>query len=96
MVGMGEAAYAVVRKLSGFPVEPGWTSLLIVVCLIGAGILLSIGVLGEYVARIFEEVKGRPLYVVSVSSNLDRARPLDDKAAGVMVEETNEYALERV
>ncbi len=96
MIGMGEAAYAVVRKLLGFPVEPGWTSLLIVVCLIGAGILLSIGVLGEYVARIFEEVKGRPLYVVSVSSNLDHAHPLDDKAAGVMVGETTDYALARV
>jgi len=96
MVGAGEAAYAVVRKLLGLHVEPGWTSLLIVVCLIGAGILLSIGVLGEYVARIFEEVKGRPLYVVSVSSNLDRAHPLDDKAAGVIVEETTDFALERV
>jgi glycosyltransferase involved in cell wall biosynthesis len=92
-IGMGEAVYAVVRKLIGLPVEPGWTSLLIVVCLIGAGILLSIGVLGEYVARIFEEVKGRPLYVVSVSSNLDRAHPLDEKAAGVIVEEPA-YALE--
>jgi dolichol-phosphate mannosyltransferase len=96
MVGMGEAVYAVVRKLLGFPVEPGWTSLLIVVCLIGAGILLSIGVLGEYVARIFEEVKGRPLYVVSVSSNLDRTHQLDDKAAGVMAEEAGNYVLERV
>ena len=81
-VGMGEGAYAVVRKLAGLPVEPGWTSLLIVVCLIGAAILLSIGVVGEYVARIFEEVKGRPLYVVSVSSD---GRPLDASAAGVSV-----------
>ena len=92
-VGMGEAAYAVVRKVAGLPVEPGWTSLLIVVCLIGAGILISIGVLGEYVARIFEEVKGRPLYVVSVSANLARGRPLDDKAAGVVAAD---YELERV
>ena len=94
MIGMGEGAYAVVRKLAGLPVEPGWTSLLIVVCLIGAGILLSIGVLGEYVARIFEQVKGRPLYVVSVSSH--NLRPLDDKAAGVTVEDAADYALERV
>ena len=91
MIGMGEAVYAVVRKLAGLPVEPGWTSLLIVVCLIGAGILLSIGVLGEYVARIFEEVKGRPLYVVSVTSH--NLRPLDDRAAGVVVEEADDYAL---
>ena len=92
---MGEAAYAVVRKLAGLPVEPGWTSLLIVVCLIGAGILISIGVLGEYVARIFEEVKGRPLYVVSVSANLTGDRPPDDKAAGIIAADVD-YALERV
>lgn len=43
---------------------PGWTT--VVVCLLlFAGIqMVSIGVLGEYVARIFEEVKGRPLYLV--------------------------------
>jgi glycosyltransferase involved in cell wall biosynthesis len=43
---------------------PGWTT--VVVCLLlFAGIqMVSIGVLGEYVARIFEEVKARPLYLV--------------------------------
>ena len=81
-VGMAEGVYAVVRQLLGLHVEPGWTSLLIVVCLIGAAVLLSIGVLGEYVARIFEQVKGRPLYVVSVTSD---GRPLDERAAGLSV-----------
>jgi dolichol-phosphate mannosyltransferase len=80
-LGMLIGLYAVARKLLGLPVSPGWTSLLIVVCLIGAGTLLSIGVLGEYIARIFEEVKGRPLYVVSISANI---KPLDTKAVGIM------------
>ncbi len=80
-LGMAIGCYAVVRKLLGLPVEPGWTSLLIVVCLIGAGILLSIGVLGEYIARIFEEVKDRPLYVVSISANI---KPPDALAAGIV------------
>jgi glycosyltransferase involved in cell wall biosynthesis len=80
-LGMAIAVYAVVRKLIGLPVEPGWTSLLLVICLIGAGILLSIGVLGEYIARIFEEVKDRPLYVISVSANLGA---MDSNAVGVV------------
>jgi glycosyltransferase involved in cell wall biosynthesis len=72
-LGMAIGVYAVYRKVLGLYVEPGWTSQMIVTCLVGGGILLSIGVLGEYIARIFEEVKGRPLYVVSITSNLKSA-----------------------
>jgi glycosyltransferase involved in cell wall biosynthesis len=43
---------------------PGYASLLIVMLFFNALILISNGIQGEYIARIFEEVKGRPLYVV--------------------------------
>ena len=43
----------------------GWTSLLVVVLLLGGVQLLSLGILGQYIARIFDEVKQRPLYLVS-------------------------------
>jgi hypothetical protein len=43
---------------------------MVVTCLVGGGILVSIGVLGEYVARIFEESKGRPLYLVAETWNI--------------------------
>jgi dolichol-phosphate mannosyltransferase len=36
---------------------------------------MSIGVLGEYVGRIFEESKGRPLYIISQSLNFDHHAP---------------------
>lgn len=65
LVGFSYGLIAVVRVMLGLYVVPGWTSTLVVNCLIGGGILISIGVLGEYVARIFEEVKGRPLYIVA-------------------------------
>jgi dolichol-phosphate mannosyltransferase len=42
----------------------GWTSLLAVVLLLGGVQLLSLGVIGQYVARIFDETKQRPLYLV--------------------------------
>jgi dolichol-phosphate mannosyltransferase len=83
-LGMAIGVYAVFRKLRGLYVEPGWASQMIVTCLVGGGILLSIGVLGEYIARIFEEVKDRPLYVVSVSSNMTA---LDAQASGVIASE---------
>ena len=51
-----------------------FTPINLLLCLIGGWILISIGVLGEYVAKIFEEVKRRPLYIVHKKVNLS-----DDK-----------------
>jgi dolichol-phosphate mannosyltransferase len=43
---------------------PGWTSILASVLLLGGIQLIAIGVLGQYLAKIYEEVKQRPLYIV--------------------------------
>jgi dolichol-phosphate mannosyltransferase len=42
----------------------GWTSVIVVVLLLGGVQLLSLGVIGQYIARIFEETKQRPIYIV--------------------------------
>ncbi len=58
------AAYALyVRLVLDIAVE-GWTSLLMGVLFLGGVQLISIGVLGAYIARIFRQVKNRPLYIV--------------------------------
>ena len=55
---------------------PGYASLLIAVLLMGAIQLLSLGIIGEYLGRLFLEVKGRPIYVVeSVYENGDVQAP---------------------
>jgi polyisoprenyl-phosphate glycosyltransferase len=43
---------------------PGWTSLMVIVLFLGGIQLVTIGIVGEYIARIYEEVKARPLYLV--------------------------------
>lgn len=55
---------AVVVKLTGAFTVPGWTSQVVVTALIGGVQLIVLGVIGEYIARIHDEVKNRPLYLV--------------------------------
>ena len=53
-----------VRKLTvGFPVQ-GWASIVVIVLFLGGVQLITIGLLGEYVGRVYDEVKQRPIYVV--------------------------------
>jgi polyisoprenyl-phosphate glycosyltransferase len=60
----------------------GYASLLIVLLFFNGLLLLSNGIQGEYIARIFEEVKGRPLYVVGQTFGFDQpARRADAPAA---------------
>jgi dolichol-phosphate mannosyltransferase len=56
---------------------PGWTSLVCLQIIFSGAILTAVGLVGDYVARIYEEAKGRPLYVVGKAVNvaLDGAGP---------------------
>ncbi|OBT14791.1 glycosyltransferase [Vibrio sp. UCD-FRSSP16_10] len=51
--------------------ESGWTSLLVSILFIGGVQLISIGILGEYIARIYNESKDRPLYIIKESRKTD-------------------------
>jgi glycosyltransferase involved in cell wall biosynthesis len=66
----GYAAWLIVRTLALGSDVPGYASLMVVSLLLGGINLVSLGVLGEYVGRIFTEVKGRPLYVVRTRAGL--------------------------
>lgn len=48
----------------------GWTSLVFLQCFFFGSTLICVGLIGEYIARIYEESKGRPLYVVDRALNL--------------------------
>lgn len=62
--GLALAAYLVYHYFRSGALE-GWTSLAVLILIIGGFTIVSIGVAALYIARIFEQVKGRPLFVVS-------------------------------
>jgi polyisoprenyl-phosphate glycosyltransferase len=63
--------YSLIRFLAGQAVE-GWTSLVALLIVFNGFLFLIVGVLGEYVGRIYDEVKGRPLYIVNETIGFDR------------------------
>lgn len=70
LFGLIEAARAILAHFMHWYTVTGWTSLIVTICVIGGSLLISIGILGEYMGKIYEETKGRPLYVVARTLNL--------------------------
>jgi len=62
--------YAIYMKLFTSTPVSGWASILISVLFLGGIQLISIGILGEYLGKVYEEVKQRPLYIVRQSINI--------------------------
>ena len=56
--------WAVYQRLVGADTVQGWASTLVVILLLGGAQLLMIGIVGEYLSRIYDEVKQRPMYVI--------------------------------
>ena len=56
--------WAVVGKIQGSTVS-GWSSMISIVCFLGGVQLLSLGVIGEYIGKIYMETKARPRYIIS-------------------------------
>jgi glycosyltransferase involved in cell wall biosynthesis len=63
LVGLLVGVYTILSKVSGNTVS-GWTSLMVSVWFIGGIQLVSMGLIGEYIGKIYKEVKHRPLYII--------------------------------
>ena len=71
MVGLCIALYFVCKYLIvGIPL-PGWTSLMVMLNFYSGLILLSIGIIGEYLIRILKESKGSPRYSIRKTININ-------------------------
>ncbi len=65
--------YILYAWLSGQSI-PGWTSLMLVVVVLGAVQMFVLALMGEYIGRLYNEAKGRPLYIVQEVAGGDRGR----------------------
>ncbi|MBI4365609.1 MAG: glycosyltransferase family 2 protein [Deltaproteobacteria bacterium] len=79
LVCVGYAAYIAVlgalKLYFGFgelPVPPGWATITAAILFLASIQLIAIGVLSEYVGRVFEQTKGRPIFVVRESSDMQK------------------------
>ena len=76
-IGFAYAIVTIFKTLLWGVDVPGYASLMVVVLCLGGLILLSLGIIGEYLGRIFEEAKGRPLYFIRSRVGFDAES--DDK-----------------
>lgn len=65
LISLGDLIYALIRNGTDEFYEPVLPLVLAAIFLVGAFILVAIGVVGEYIGRVYTEVKGRPKYIIS-------------------------------
>jgi polyisoprenyl-phosphate glycosyltransferase len=82
MVSVAVAIWATLARVVFHATVPGWTTLMVLVSLLAAVQLIMTGILGEYIGRIYEQVKLRPIYVVAEQVNFAEEAANDPPEAG--------------
>jgi glycosyltransferase involved in cell wall biosynthesis len=59
------------RELFAGRIVEGWTSLMVVLLFLGASQLVTLGIIGEYIGRIYDQTRGRPRYIVKPANGDD-------------------------
>jgi polyisoprenyl-phosphate glycosyltransferase len=71
LMGLEEAVRAFLANVFHWYVVRGWSSLTVLISVLGGTTLMSIGMLGEYIGKLYEQSKNRPLYLVSQTVNVN-------------------------
>jgi polyisoprenyl-phosphate glycosyltransferase len=74
LIGIGIGIYTILSKVFSYTIS-GWTSLMLSIWIIGGVQLLALGVIGEYIGKIFKETKRRPRYTIEENSVLEKQKP---------------------
>ena len=87
-------AWAILERLLSEDWVRGWASIFVAVLFLGGVQLVTLGVIGEYIGRIYAEVKRRPLYVVAERLGFDRRARLDEQPSQPAEDELTSRASE--
>lgn len=72
LVGFIYAIIVVIQKFALNMPNTGWASITVVLLILGGVQLIMLGIVGDYIARIFDESKNRPLYIISKKYNMEK------------------------
>ena len=71
LISMLIALYNIIARFCGIISVPGFTTTVFSIWFVGGLIMMQLGVLGVYIGSIFDQVKGRPIFVVRDKVNVD-------------------------
>ncbi|MBY0597564.1 glycosyltransferase family 2 protein [Bacillus bingmayongensis] len=71
LISIAVLIYSVIVKIIGQDIQTGWASLMVAITFFSGMQLLGLGIVGQYVARIYDESKNRPIYVVKETVNIE-------------------------
>lgn len=81
VLGLGVGTDALISWIRGEAVS-GFATIIITLCIIGSFIMISLGIMGEYISRIFQETKRRPAYLIEAHLGFDEVNGQPPKNGG--------------
>ena len=75
LIGIGIGIYTLFSKIFSYTVS-GWTSLMLSIWIVGGVQLIALGIIGEYIGKIFKEAKRRPRYTIEHNSYIEKQKVL--------------------
>ena len=71
LLGFLVVLFTVIQYFTGHVSQPGFSTIVVLLCIFGGAQLIFLGIIGEYVGAIFDEVKGRPHYIIEDAINIE-------------------------
>ncbi|MFT4414455.1 glycosyltransferase family 2 protein [Fredinandcohnia humi] len=79
LISIGLLLYSIIVKIIGYNIEAGWASIMVAISFFSGIQLLSLGIIGQYIARIYDESKNRPMYIVKEQLNMDELSEYEEE-----------------